>query len=374
MKRIEALDGLRGLAALVVVLHHCAMVVPGGRDALEATLVLRPLLAGPQAVLVFFVLSGFVLHGAITADRDFSYPRFLAARFMRLYPPLLVAVLVSLLLFFIVAPQPIAEASAWFGSDCWATPPSLHSVVAHLLLADAPELRQLDNVTWSLSHELRICLVMPLIVYAVQRNWRAATLFAIAVSIALAATMPPRPMIVARYVDVVATARYAFLFVAGAALALHFPALRAYALKREARVPGAAVIAVAVLLLSSTAGTNTDYVTSLGAVLLVGACAGGAWPSAVLRHRALLWLGRVSYSLYLVHLVVLMTLVHALHRALPLWSLAAIAIPLSLLAAEGLQRSVERPAIRLSRRILAGRRRISAACPDGERSPAVRAA
>jgi len=60
MKRIVALDSIRGIAAFAVVLHHCSLALPELREKIEATYVLRPLVAGPAAVYVFFVLSGFV--------------------------------------------------------------------------------------------------------------------------------------------------------------------------------------------------------------------------------------------------------------------------------------------------------------------------
>ncbi len=73
--RWKGLDGLRGLAAIVVVLHHSLLTSPslalayfGGPKAPVGSpswlLTYTPLhlvWAGPEAVLVFFVLSGFVL-------------------------------------------------------------------------------------------------------------------------------------------------------------------------------------------------------------------------------------------------------------------------------------------------------------------------
>lgn len=73
--RLPALDGLRGVAALVVVAFHVLLLSPSFADRAEAGPGLRPadpswwlthaplylLWAGQQAVFLFFVLSGFVL-------------------------------------------------------------------------------------------------------------------------------------------------------------------------------------------------------------------------------------------------------------------------------------------------------------------------
>ena len=61
------LDAIAGLAALAVVLHHCLLTLPasaygrGGLAWLFSATPMRLLVDGPGAVLLFFVLSGFVL-------------------------------------------------------------------------------------------------------------------------------------------------------------------------------------------------------------------------------------------------------------------------------------------------------------------------
>lgn len=66
-RRIYQLDALRGLAAVVVVAHHTRLVEHG----LIPPWYLAPLFAGPEAVSLFFVLSGFVLSLPLPA-RAFS--------------------------------------------------------------------------------------------------------------------------------------------------------------------------------------------------------------------------------------------------------------------------------------------------------------
>lgn len=82
--RIPSLDSLRGLAALTVCLFHVDY------DGWA-----KPLFNGHGAVVVFFVLSGFVLHGALSRTDPWAY---LIARFFRLFPVVFASVALILLL------------------------------------------------------------------------------------------------------------------------------------------------------------------------------------------------------------------------------------------------------------------------------------
>lgn len=88
-QRCVALDGLRGLAAVAVVLHHC------GHHLRAPWLVGH----GAFAVDVFFVMSGFVLHRAYGPRLRGGWPvaAFARARLARLYPMYAVGLVVGLL-------------------------------------------------------------------------------------------------------------------------------------------------------------------------------------------------------------------------------------------------------------------------------------
>jgi len=65
----------------------------------------------------------------------------------------------------------------------------------------------------------------------------------------------------------------------------------------------------------------------------------------------LVWFGKISYSLYLVHLIVLLSLIHALVGQLPLVTIVAIAVPCSLIAAFVTNTWVEQPFNELGKRL-----------------------
>lgn len=109
--RARALDGLRGVAACAVVFYHAILhndlslltrVLAQPLQAMESTRDVLTKLAliglnGEVAVYVFFVLSGCVLRRSLESHREDGgwtlSARFAAARAVRLYPPVIVAVL-----------------------------------------------------------------------------------------------------------------------------------------------------------------------------------------------------------------------------------------------------------------------------------------
>jgi peptidoglycan/LPS O-acetylase OafA/YrhL len=178
----------------------------------------------------------------------------------------------------------------------------------------------------------------------------------------------------------VASLQYLFLFVTGAQLANHRADISAW--YRHLPAGLRITLGVASLFLLSTFGLAHAPIQALrgfayiapdfGAVLLLLAIIGSRRVQSMLEKAPCLWLGRVSYSLYLSHLVVLLTLVFVMHRFLPIMVILAILPPLALAIAGILYRVVEAPAIAAGQ-ILAGRidRRIG---KDSGRSRGVRAA
>ena len=83
--KLNKLEAIRGFAAVYVVLHHTFSkgLLIGGRDF---SVFFR---FGQEAVILFFLLSGFVIYYAYAQSRDKSVKTFLSKRFLRIYIPLL---------------------------------------------------------------------------------------------------------------------------------------------------------------------------------------------------------------------------------------------------------------------------------------------
>ena len=95
--RVEHLDGLRGIAALIVVFNHfCAAFGPIQGTLLSQLLAntsMSLLMSGQFCVLIFFVLSGFVLSNSVSKSSAGSLPLLLIARYFRLTVPMVLSLI-----------------------------------------------------------------------------------------------------------------------------------------------------------------------------------------------------------------------------------------------------------------------------------------
>lgn len=148
------------------------------------------------------------------------------------------------------------------------------------------------------------------------------------------------------------TAYFILPFMAGIGLALH----RAQIAGPLSRVPpaGRACIALAALWSMNGAFVSVDAIFTAGSAALL-ACA-LASDQGFLARRTPLWLGRISYSLYLVHVVVFLAAIYFLANGhtinwLPAGSLLAGLVAAAIVIASVFNRTIEEPARVLARRI-----------------------
>lgn len=101
-KASVSLDALRGIAALLVCSDHCRHIFFVEYHDLASKAFLLPYLAtslGHQSVVIFFVLSGFLVGGSVFRSLDqnrWSWRRYLAHRFVRLWLVLIPALVLCL--------------------------------------------------------------------------------------------------------------------------------------------------------------------------------------------------------------------------------------------------------------------------------------
>lgn len=363
--RIASLDGLRGVAALVVLVYHVLLTQPAlavphlDPDAPLDTATwwatftpLHLLWAGPEAVLVFFVLSGLVLALPVADTGRLNpwdyYPR----RLVRLYLPVWAAV--GLAVAWAAAfPRVWPAGTSWWIVDN-ATQPTTGKVLADLLLVWSPG--QANHVLWSLQWEVVYSLLLPLVLVAVRA---APRLRPVALLAALAALVGGSAL------GSLALSAPA-LFGLGTAMALGHRRLEAWSGGRG-RGWWAAVSAAGVGLLLAPwwahafaraagvplPGVVEDLARSaqgLGAALAV--LVAWLWPTA---HRALTtsvtqWLGSRSFSLYLVHLPIVASVALVFDGRPPLAAALALTLVVALAVTEVFYRVVERPSHRIARR------------------------
>ena len=355
-QRLSELDALRGIAAFLVLIQHLRYMGLDPRpfaspplqqmaDMLMNGSPLRVLELGRSAVLFFFVLSGYVLTRALLRNGSPGLPAFAAQRTIRLMLPAAASVLLSAGLYAAVVTDPALLAGELRNNTLylWRATPELPDLVrASLLLHVGSNRVELNLVLWSLVHEWRLTLLLPLVLLLRGRIWWLLTLGCVGMAIGAMHHIGQenRIQLGREFQHTVTASLYFGLAVAsGAALAMRGPVP---SLERGQRIAGA----IAAVALFGLASDIAVYAASV--LLIVLAQQPGAFQAA-LRRAPLLWLGRVSYSLYLVHVPLLVASVVLLHGTVPLWASLLLGAAVSLPAAEAMHRLVEAPSRDLAR-------------------------
>ncbi len=327
--RLHALDAFRGFAALWVVVYHVTLRYPRFMQGQQVERV--PLLpglsqvdAGVVPVLWFFLISGFVI--AWTVDRCRTPADFMVSRFSRLYPAFWASIAVTVAL------------SAWLPLP--GVRVTWHQVAANLtMLQEYLGEPSVDGVFWSFTVELTF-YAWVLAIFAcgwwpsshrLAFGWACAALVAImGENWGLRAPWRATQALLLNWAP----------FLAGG--------MMIYRLWQGQRVAwSAATLAVCALSIAA-AYQPVPAATCFVAMGLIAWTVRGAlgWLAAA----PLVWLGSISYALYLSHETTSFTVIRALddagfdHRV----SMVA-AILASLLLASAISYGVERPALRAIR-------------------------
>jgi peptidoglycan/LPS O-acetylase OafA/YrhL len=298
--RLVGLDGIRGLAALYVVLSHTFLRSFPGYPAATGPSWASWMIYGHFAVAVFIVLSGFSL--AVSPARHEwqldSAGRFFHRRAWRILPPYWAALVFSLLVAWLIVPQPGLPM------------PNPMSVITNgLLLQDVIDAPTPNRAFWTIAVEAQLYLVFPLLLLFIRRVNGFAMLAAVsAVVVVVGALAPYAPL--AQWLMRL-TPQFAALFALGMLAA---GIIRASKRRRDwpwhwlALAAAAPVLAVIVWKGSVwTIGGNLFWIDlAFGPAIgcLFAALATGRPKSLVrlLDTGPMRTLGSMSYSLYLTHL------------------------------------------------------------------------
>jgi peptidoglycan/LPS O-acetylase OafA/YrhL len=366
--KVTYLEGLRGIAAMqVVLLHFVTGFMPWTAE--HAWPPLRLVFDGHTAVYVFFLISGTVLTPSFARPGGFFGK--LGKRVVRLGIPVAgAAAIATVLLALMPGAHRDASAisgSAWLAMDSSGAPTLTHlareigldSLVlgyreATLFAPFAQHLPpmelSLDAPFWSLHLELYGSLLVLCLVTL--RSWSRLAHRAAVVAALLAFAAHPM-----------------FLFVLGHLLRPGQPSRHASGAMKD--YPGAALLLLGFALCATKdwrivewfrqalcrselacAPSLFQFQSQLGAIALyLGVLLSSlVWP--LLGSAPCRQLGRLSFSVYLLHFPILFTIVCLTYTALPSVGVAFIVfMAATLVAAIGFERGVDRPAIALSRRL-----------------------
>lgn len=335
--RLQGIDALRGVAALAVVTmhlssdfnhqYHPSQPVPFG------------LPQGGYGVYLFFVISGFVI--SLTTERARNVKDFVISRFSRLFPVYWAALLLSTLVLWVSA-LPGALSGA----------PLLVNALSNVFMIQGwMGIASIDPVYWTLHVEMTFYALMALLIWLGRLSWALPimlTLTALNVVDQLLFAKEIRPL--HDHIRFVLMLPYACFFAAGMVL---------YRCRQSGFRPWHLLVLVVCSMVPMARNypphhPGMDALAAAMSMALVYLASQGSlkW----LEVRPLLYLGSVSYALYVCHHWLGVSILRVLDKlGHGGWQGFAVAALASLLVAHVLTSWVEKPALQVLRRFLARR-------------------
>ncbi len=176
--RIDFLDGVRGLSALYVVLYHAQLFTKSGVVLSENRLInfiQRIVSVGDISVAVFIVLSGYCLAIPVVNNQLYlkgGFARYIKRRAKRIIAPYFVAIILSLLIISLFRVLQTPHGTNW-DSKIPITP---MSIVSHFLLIHNLNnnwIYKINGAHWSVATEWQIYFLFPIMLWC----WRKYGLF-----------------------------------------------------------------------------------------------------------------------------------------------------------------------------------------------------
>lgn len=324
--RLLELDALRGLAAVAVMLFHYTY----GYDKYIAARDDLPfhVLYGDRGVYLFFVLSGFVISWTLARTRRAS--DFIVGRFSRLYPAFWAAVPLT---YFIVA-----------ASDLTQLQVSPRDALVNLtMVPNMLGAASVDGAYWSLQVEL--CFYAAVLSLWLSGAWRRplpvlATWLAAAAcwGLALHLNLLPDGRAGSLVTKLATAANLKFISLFGIGICFYLWR------ERGRSSPAIWTMLSACLAVECLLKGWQECLITTGMAIGFYAVVNGWLP--VLSARALVFLGGLSYTFYLVHQNIGYVIIAACEAAnLNVWAGIALAATASLLLATAISYGVERPAM-----------------------------
>ena len=302
--RLPFLEGIRGLAALYVVLGHlCTLSDPSvssGRISHAPEWLQRTMACfsyGHLAVAAFIVISGFCLELSLFAREDgvlHSVKRFYLRRAQRILPPYYVCLAISIYVALRVTIYQVGQPFSQY------LPIDRPTILTHVFLVHnfSPDwMYKINGVLWSIAIEVQLYILFPLFVWCLNKIGRLITLAAVAgIAYLTILHVPQAPKLYFWYMP---------LFVAGIVAAN-----LAFKPGKIGRLP----VVGSLLTLASLAGCyyaiSQDWpiyasdsfigvAIACACYAMTGAPRGPLYRFLIL--RPIVFLGTFSYSLYLMH-------------------------------------------------------------------------
>ncbi len=307
LRRIPELDGLRAIAILMVISFHYINNQLINSSGFVAKILGKLTSFGWVGVDLFFVLSGFLIGSNLIGNKGSKnyFSTFYIRRVVRIIPNYYLLIL----LFSIICSIP------FFSSDYFLTGNNVIPKWAYLLMIHNIFMAHLQNfgnisisITWSIGVEEQFYIIFPILVYYLKEKWLP---YVLVLAIVIA------PLIRMQFTNWIP----AYVLLPCRMDSIAFGALIAYtnhsfsltAIVKKWIVPIVLVLAVDCLICAylyirfSDLGVfkNTLFAILFSGLIIFALVYKNSIYGAVLRYRTLVWIGTISYSLYLFHDIIL---------------------------------------------------------------------
>lgn len=306
---ISRIESLRGLAALSVAVIHSFSIFdyPGnkyifhlpvykiqGAEALINRLIIS-VFNGSAGVIVFFVISGFVL--GLSLDRakgSSSYQSllFYIRRGFRIMPAYIVSIFFISFFIYFIKPKTFISGSSWF-NEFYQYKLTLHLLLKDLVLFTT----RINIIAWTLQVELFASLIFPILYYVERKTNDITSLICLSMLILFGYFYSDKFLL-----------KYIFIFYLGLMLSSNKGQISRMA---ASCLPFNYLFAIAAGLLlvpQAITGEQTFAVIlagSLGAALLLLLSVEHKNRLSLLDRKGVRALGEISYSFYLYHFIIM---------------------------------------------------------------------
>lgn len=359
--KLESIQGLRGIAALLVLFFHMAsfqrQMARGNAD--DIALVSGIWDNGWAGVDLFFVISGFIMvYVTRNMGRNFQdVSRFIISRITRIYPLWWVCAGIMTLYFWITYGMPAAPDRVESFNEA-----IVYAAKSYMLIPQQAE--PILGLGWTLIHEMFFYIVFAALLF-LPRKYLPLNLM-IWAGLTIIGTQFIRPAAYGRTLAELAVSPLSLEFIAGA-LAGYFISISKVFRPRVLLVSGLILACLGFLFFPDN-GTHSHTILRVGIFSVpfvfltygwVGCELNGYWKMPKWLSR----LGDYSYSLYLTHYIVLVTLRRIYRTMFPenLWVGAAgiwdniifaiLALSLSVVTASIFYRCIERPSLKFFKKL-----------------------
>lgn len=342
-ERLRGLDGLRGIAILLVVVYHIWTTISGQTGLPQGSL-LTFLYAGSTGVTLFFVLSGFLVSlpfiKSLEQGELYSLRYYVLHRALRILPPYYVAGVIGIV---------------FTGQT-----EQLLSMLS--FTANGYDIGFFSAVWWSLATEIQFYLLMPFVFVAALHRWRspllllAGSLATFAYLLVVFKAVGPAGIegFELKYGLILSVLGQLPAFVVGLLLAIVHCRCKSWSVSYLAGHVGmfSLIMLLGWVLLPGARMEPKNYIWYAPWYVLPEALLWGAlvWlmlnrerpPVSLLDNKLTRYFGKISFSLYLIHMpVVQMIQVHC--RIYGVWTAVVAAFILSIIIAQIFYWIVERP-------------------------------